>query len=114
MGDDGIAKATLHHIGEITEYIPNSVFTKTIIKKPTGNISVISFDAGSGVVGEVYPFDTFLLLLEGQAEVIIDKKSNKLSAFQGIIIPAHSKYILTAIARFKMLSVTIKSGYKEG
>ena len=113
MDNDEIEKATLHHIGEIIEYVPNAVFTKTLIKKPTGNISVVSFDAGSGITGEVYPFDTFLLLLEGQAEIVIDKKSNQLSASQGIVVPAHSSYILTAIARFKMLSVTIKSGYED-
>jgi len=113
MDNDEIEKATLHHIGEITEYVPNSVFTKTLIKKPTGNISVISFDGGAGIKGEVYPFDTFLLLLEGQAEIVIDKKINKLSAFQGIIVPAHSSYIIKAIERFKMLSVTIKSGYED-
>ena len=113
MDNDEIEKATLHVIGEIVEYVPNSVYTKTLIKKPTGNISVISFDAGAGVTGEIYPFDTFLLLLEGKAEIVIDKKLNQLSASQGIIIPAHSSYILKAIARFKMLSVTIKSGYED-
>ena len=34
-------KATLQHIGEIVQYEPNSVLTKTLIKKPTG-ISVLS------------------------------------------------------------------------
>ena len=33
-------------IVEIIEYIPNSVVSKTIIKKSTGNISVMSFDTG--------------------------------------------------------------------
>ena len=106
-------KATLQHIGEIVEYVPNSVFTKTLIKKPTGHISVISFDAGVGIKGEIYPFETFLLLLEGHAEIIIDKKLSQLGAFEGIIIPAHSSYILKAIERFKVLSVTIKSGYED-
>lgn len=113
MDNDEIEKATLHHMGEIIEYVPHSVFSRTLVKKPTGHISVISFDAGSGVQGEIYPFDTFLLLLEGQAEIEIDEKLSQLSAFQGMVVPAHSSYILKAIERFKMLSVIIKSGYED-
>lgn len=111
--DNEIEKATLQHIGQIVEYAPDSVLTKTVIKKPTGNISVVAFDAGAGITGEIYPFDTFLLLLEGKAEIVIDKKLSQLSAFEGIIVPAHSSYIIKALERFKMLSVTIKSGYED-
>ena len=31
---------------EIIEYVTNSVVIKTILKKSTGNISVMSFDSG--------------------------------------------------------------------
>lgn len=41
-----IEKSKVFIIVEIIEYVPNSVVIKTIIKKSTGNISVVSFDSG--------------------------------------------------------------------
>ena len=33
-------------IVEIIEYVPNSVVSKTIMRKSSGNISLMSFDSG--------------------------------------------------------------------
>lgn len=60
---------------EIIEYIPNSVVIKTILKKSTGNISVMSFDAGEGLTEKITPFDTFAQIIDGKAEIVIRGKS---------------------------------------
>jgi len=39
-----LEKSKAHIIVEISEYVPNSVLTKTIIKKTTGNITVSAVD----------------------------------------------------------------------
>jgi quercetin dioxygenase-like cupin family protein len=99
-------------IVEIIEYVPNSVVCKTIIKKSTGNISIMSFDSGEGLTEKISPFDTFAQIIEGQAEIVIDGKSNVLVSGQGIVIPAHLSNIIKANGRFKMISTIIKSGYE--
>jgi quercetin dioxygenase-like cupin family protein len=99
-------------IVEIIEYVPNSVVSKTIIKKSTGNISIMSFDSGEGLTEKISPFDTFAQIIEGQAEIVIDGKSNVLVSGQGIVIPAHLSNIIKANGRFKMISTIIKSGYE--
>ena len=43
-------------IVEIIEYIPNSVVSKTIIKKSTGNISMMSFSSGEGLTEKISSF----------------------------------------------------------
>jgi quercetin dioxygenase-like cupin family protein len=101
-------------IVEIIEYVPNSVVSKTIIKKSTGNISIMSFDSGEGLTEKISPFDTFAQIIEGQAEIVIDGKSNVLVSGQGIVIPAHLSNIIKANGRFKMISTIIKSGYEIG
>ena len=70
-----IEKAKSHIIVEITEYIPNSVVSKTIIKKLTGNVSVMSFDTGEGLSEKTSPFDTFVQIIEGKANIVINKSS---------------------------------------
>lgn len=97
---------------EIIEYIPNSVVSKTIIKKSTGNIAVVSFDTGEMLTEKITPFDTFIQIIDGNAEIIIDGVSNFLNTGQSIIIPAHISNSVRANERFKMISTIIKSGYE--
>ena len=105
-------KSKAHIIVEIIEYVSNSVVIKTIIKKSTGNISVMSFDSGEGLVEKTSPFDSFAQIIEGSAEIVIDKVSHLLQSGQGIIIPAHSPNFIKPNGRFKMISTIIKSGYE--
>src|SRR5687768_11347213 len=107
-----LEKSKSYIIVEIIEYIPNSVVSKTIIKKSTGNISVMSFDSGEGLTEKTSPFDTFAQIIEGKAEIVIDKISNMLESGQGIVIPAHSPNFIRPNGRFKMILTIIKSGYE--
>ncbi len=104
-----IEKSKAHIIVEIIEYIPNSVVTKTILKKSTGNISVMSFDIGEGLTEKTTPFDTFAQIIEGKAEIVIKGKSNFLVTGQSIVIPAHAPNFINPNGRFKMILTVIKS-----
>ena len=107
-----LEKSKSHIILEIIEYMANSVVIKTIIKKSTGNISVMSFDGGEGLTEKTSPFDSFVQIIEGKAVIVIDKISHLLKSGQGIIIPAHSPNYIKPNGRFKMISTIIKSGYE--
>jgi quercetin dioxygenase-like cupin family protein len=107
-----LEKSKAHIIVEIIEYMANSVVIKTIIKKSTGNISVMSFDSGEGLTEKTSPFDTFVQIIEGSAEIVIDKVSHLLLSGGGIIIPAHAPNFIKPNGRFKMISTVIKSGYE--
>lgn len=99
-------------IVEIIEYIPNSIVSKTILKKSTGNVSLMSFDSGEAITEKISPFDTFVQIIDGNAEIVIAGVSHALGTGQGIIIPAHKSQIVIANERFKMISTVIKSGYE--
>lgn len=108
-----LEKAKTHIIVEIIEYIPNSVVIKTIIKKTTGNILAISFDSGEAFSEKISPFDTFIQIIDGEAVVLIDGSVHELSVGESIIIPAHTRNIIEAKVRFKMILTVIKSGYED-
>jgi quercetin dioxygenase-like cupin family protein len=112
MSNQDQEKAKVFIIVEIIEYVPNSVVIKTIIKKTTGNISAVSFDSGETLTEKISPFDTFIQVIEGRAEVVIDDISNLLETGSSIIIPAHTRNTIKANERFKMISTVIKSGYE--
>lgn len=107
-----LEKGIAHITVEIIEYVPNSVVMKTILKKSTGNISVMSFDSGEGLTEKTSPFDTFVQIIEGKAEIVIDKKSIVLETGQSMVIPAHAANFVKANGRFKMIQTVIKSGYE--
>jgi quercetin dioxygenase-like cupin family protein len=107
-----IEKSKAFIIVEIIEYVPNSVVSKTIIKKSTGNVSAVAVDSGEGLTEKISPFDTFAQIIDGKAEIVIDGRSNMLETGQSIIIPAHTSNVVRANERFKMISTIIKSGYE--
>ena len=112
MNNQEYAKAKVFIIVEIIEYVPHSVLIKTIIKKTTGNVSAVSFDSGEALTEKISPFDSFIQVIDGNAEVVIDDKSSMLATGDSIIIPAHTRNTIKANERFKMISTVIKSGYE--
>lgn len=107
-----IEKSKIYNTEEIIEYMQNAVVSETIIKRSTGNITVMSFDSGEGLTEKVSPFDTFVQIIDGKAEIIIDEKSHVLLAGQSIVIPAHACNSIQPNGRFKMIVTMIKSGYE--
>lgn len=108
-----LEKAKSHIIVEIIEYIPRSVVSKTIIKKTTGNVTVSSFDAGEELAEKTSPFDSFIQIIDGSAEIVIDNRKFVLALGEGIIVPAHASHCINAAKQFKMISTVIKSGYED-
>ena len=108
-----IEKSKSHIIVEIIEYVPNAVVSKTIIKKSTGNVTAMSFDEGEELCEKTIPFDTYVQIIHGKAQVTIEKKKHLLELGCGIIIPAHSLHYFNANEQFKMITTVIKSGYED-
>ncbi|WP_162415494.1 cupin domain-containing protein [Cyclobacterium roseum] len=114
-GKDGkdLEKSTSHVISKIIEYLPRSVISKTVLKKITGNITVSCLDAGQEMEEKSLPFDIYVQIIDGAAEILIDKQVYQMVLGEGIIIPAHSTHHFNANEQFKMISTVIKSGYED-
>jgi quercetin dioxygenase-like cupin family protein len=107
------SKPEPHILVQVIKYIPKSVVSKTILKKVTGNITAMSVATGETIAEKTIAFDTFIQIIDGAAEVIINKKKHQLKLGDGIIIPAHTPHSITANEQFKMISTVIKSGYED-
>ncbi len=105
-------KSKAHIIVEIIQYVPNAVLSRTIIRKTSGNITISSFDTGEELAEKSSAFDTYIQIIDGSAEIVIDGKKHKLKLGEGIIIPAHTRNSFNAKEQFKMISTVIKSGYE--
>lgn len=76
-------------------------------------MSAVSVDSGQALAKTTSRFDTFIQVIDGNAEIVIEDKSNLMTTGQSIIIPAHTRNEIKARERFKMTSTTIKSGYED-
>ena len=56
------------------------------MKKTTGNITATSFDAGEELDEKITPFDTYIQIIDGVAELTInDEKYNPLYIFFSLV-----------------------------
>lgn len=108
MNSSQISKSKAYNIAETIEYVSNSVVTKTFINRSTGNVCIMSFDTGQGLTDRILSYDTFVQIIEGKAEVMIDGNPYNLSSGESIIIPAHLSNAIRANERFKMMLTAIK------
>jgi quercetin dioxygenase-like cupin family protein len=111
--NEELEKGQKHIIVEIIEYVPNAVLSRTIIKKASGNITVSSFDAGEELAEKSSPFDNYIQIIDGTAELRISGTRHELQLGEGLIIPAHAVHSFHADQQFKMISTIIKSGYED-
>jgi quercetin dioxygenase-like cupin family protein len=112
MSTKELEKSKAHITVEIIEYVQNSVVSKTILKKSSGNVTVVSFDTGEGLSEKTTPFDTFVQIIDGQADIVIDGETHLLKKGQSIVIPAHAPNLVNPNGRFKMIQTVLKSGYE--
>lgn len=90
------------------EYSDNGVISKKVIQKPTGNITLFSFDQGQELSEHSAPFDALVQVVDGEAQIIIAGKPFDLQSGESIIMPANIPHAVKATKAFKMLLTMIK------
>jgi quercetin dioxygenase-like cupin family protein len=92
----------------LVDYQKDSIVSREIIRKKTGTLTLFAFDAGQGLSEHTAPFDAFVYVLDGTAEVIISGRTSTVKAGDAIIMPANQPHAVRAASPFKMLLVMIK------
>lgn len=108
-----LSKSKIHLSSQIVEYTPGGIASKVILKKPTGSIIAVSVPIGESIREKGIPFDTFIQLIEGTADIYIESKKYTLKSGCCIIVPAHATHSITSNKQFKMMYTIIKSGYES-
>jgi len=100
----GAAKAA-----DLVAYQDGAVVSREIMKRPAGNVTLFAFDEGQGLTEHTSPFDALAQVLEGEVEITISGKPQRLQAGELILMPANQPHALKAIKRFKMILTMIRS-----
>jgi quercetin dioxygenase-like cupin family protein len=97
---------------DVIDYSSQSVVSKTILKMPSGNITLFSFDKGEGLSEHSSPHEAFVYILDGSAEISIAGQAQNVQKEACMILPANVQHALKANEAFKMLLVMIKEESK--
>jgi quercetin dioxygenase-like cupin family protein len=92
---------------DLIAYQEGSVVSRMLVYKKTGTITLFAFDAGEGLSEHTAPFDAIVSIIEGKAEITIDKTAFDLHEGQMIIMPAKIPHAVLAKKRFKMILTMI-------
>ncbi len=107
--DAKFAPAQAAKVSTLVEYQPGSIVSREILKKSTGKVTLFAFDAEEGLSEHTSPFDALVQILEGEAEITIAGKPNRVGEGELILMPANQPHALKALRRFKMLLTMIRS-----
>jgi len=90
------------------DYAEGAVVSRTLVKNNAGTITLFSFANGQGLSEHSAPFDAYVEILDGKADITIGGKNVTASAGDFLIMPANIPHALQSVTNFKMLLVMIK------
>ncbi|MCX7987679.1 MAG: cupin domain-containing protein [Bacteroidales bacterium] len=93
---------------ESISYAERSIVSRQIIKSQAGNITLFAFDKGEGLSEHSAPYDAFVQVLEGKAEIRIGGVPYQVDEGNYLVMPANIPHAVKAIERFKMMLVMIR------
>ena len=111
MGDAKTAEmppAQALALAELVDYGAGAVVSRTVHKSQAGTISLFAFDQGEGLSEHSAPFDAYVQILDGEADLTIGGQPVHAVTGQAVRMPANVSHGLHAPVRFKMLLVMIR------
>jgi quercetin dioxygenase-like cupin family protein len=95
--------------GDFITYQEGSIVSRTLIDKKVGTITLFAFGEGQGLSEHTAPFDAFIQVIDGSAEITVAGVSHVVHAGRMLILPANQPHALKALERFKMMLVMIRA-----
>jgi quercetin dioxygenase-like cupin family protein len=94
---------------EVLQYQGHSVVSRVLLKNKGGTVTLFAFDQGEGLSEHTAPFDALLVVVEGEAEVDIERDTFPVREGEAITLPANRPHAVRAVTPFKMLLAMIRA-----
>jgi quercetin dioxygenase-like cupin family protein len=103
-----LAAATPVALASLVAYAPGAVVSRTLEKGKAGTLTVFAFDVGEELSEHTAPFNAWVQVLDGEAELTIGGAPVRAGAGEIVLMPAGVPHAVKAVVPFKMLLVLIK------
>lgn len=95
-------------LNEHINYQDGSVVSKEVLKNQSGTVTLFAFAQGQGLSEHKTPYDAFVYIVDGEADITISGIHNTVKAGEMIHMPAGEPHALSAKKQFKMLLTMMK------
>ena len=104
-------KASVLHfsLNQHINYQEGSVVSKEVFKNESGTVTLFAFAQGQGLSEHKTPYDAFVYIIDGEADISISGILNKVKTGEIIHMPAGKPHALKANQQFKMLLTMMKA-----
>jgi len=96
------------NLNSFIDYAKDSVVSKTFYKSERVILTIFALDKGQNIAEHITPFDAFVQVIDGEAELIIGSEKKLLKTGESIIMPANIPHALFARNEYKMLLTMMK------
>jgi len=104
-----ISGADPRNLAGMTDYQEGSVVSRTLLQDESGTLTVFSFDEGQALSEHTVPYNAFIQVLDGQAEITIGGKPCQVNTGEIVLMPGGISHKVRAVKRFKMLLTMFKT-----
>lgn len=104
----GLPPASAVDLANMADYQDGSIVSRTLVKKSGGTVTLFAFDKGQALSEHTAPFDAMVLVLDGEAEMVIGGEKVTANAGQTVLMPANVPHAVNANQRVKFLLVMIR------
>jgi len=101
--------ATAYPLAELTQYQSGSIVSRTLLQDESGTLTAFAFDAGQALSEHTVPFNAFIQILDGEAEITIGGQPLTVKTGEIVLMPGRISHKVQAVQRFKMLLSMFKT-----
>jgi quercetin dioxygenase-like cupin family protein len=99
------AAVKARELARLVDYADGSIVSRTLSETDRGTVTLFAFDAGQALSEHTTPFDAFVLVLDGRAELTVGGRTLSADAGRRVVMPADVPHAVRAPVPFKMLLV---------
>ena len=94
---------------QLVAYQDDSIVSRIIIKSSGGSVTAFAFSTGQELSEHTVPYDAFVQVLDGEAEIRIAGEPHLVGTGESIVLPANQPHAVKAHRSFKMLLSMVRT-----
>lgn len=104
-----LAGADPQNLAGMTDYQQAAIVSRTLLQDDSGTLTVFSFDEGQALSEHTVPYNAFIQVLDGQAEITIGGQPCLVKAGEIVLMPGGIPHRVRAVKRFKMVLIMFRT-----
>lgn len=97
------------NLAKMTDYQQDVIVRRSLLQGSCGTLTLFSFSKGKTLSAHAVPFNAFIQVLDGQAEITIGEKTCLVNPGEIVLMPEGMPHKVRAKERFKMLLTMFKA-----